>query len=252
VDGVFGRKTRKAIKAYQKNEGQVVTGYLDKGAVKKLTQMGKVASKNAKKKTVAKAKINTKPVKIEKKKNSENESQTKANNHIQPKKNLTAFNQKEKKPENEIKIDLKKETEKQEYDKAEVSKQFNDGIIKTTDELEKRYKSLIDSFNQSMNDSFGTQMINAIESCNRTGYYVSGAFISHYMYLRLNDLASMSQTESDFHQKTKLAKHFKNTRNQMIMYYNGSAGNKEALMAVLNKCEEYYQNTDTRSVFRKK
>jgi hypothetical protein len=36
------------------------------------------------------------------------------------------------------------------------------------------------------------------------------------------------------------------------MYYNGSAENKQALKAVLIKCETYYQKTDTRSLLSKK
>jgi peptidoglycan hydrolase-like protein with peptidoglycan-binding domain len=252
IDGDFGPKTRQAIKAYQKKEGKAVTGYLDKKAVKKLVQMGKVASENAKKKAVAKTKINKKPVKIEKKNSGKVQAKAKSNDHKQPKKTISAVDQKEKKSESVSKTTSEKESTKQKSKRAEVSKHLNDGIIKTTDELEIRYKSLIDSFNLSMNESFYNQMINAMESCDRAGYYVLGAFISHYLYLRFNDLESMPQEIPNSHRKTKLADHFKNTRNQMIRYYNGSAGNKQALMAVLNKCEVYYQNTETRSLLSKK
>jgi hypothetical protein len=214
--------------------------------------MGKVASENAKKKAVAKTKINKKPVKIEKKNSGKVQAKAKSNDHKQPKKTISAVDQKEKKSESVSKTTSEKESTKQKSKRAEVSKHLNDGIIKTTDELEIRYKSLIDSFNLSMNESFYNQMINAMESCDRAGYYVLGAFISHYLYLRFNDLESMPQEIPNSHRKTKLADHFKNTRNQMIRYYNGSAGNKQALMAVLNKCEVYYQNTETRSLLSKK
>ena len=70
--------------------------------------------------------------------------------------------------------------------------------------------------------------------------------------MRFNDLASISQKSSDFHLNTQLSEHFKNTQNQMIMYYNGSADNRQALKAVLSKCEIYYQKTDTRSRLDKK
>ncbi|MHC4308202.1 MAG: peptidoglycan-binding domain-containing protein, partial [Planctomycetota bacterium] len=251
IDGVFGRKTRKAIKTYQKNEGKVPTGYFDKKTAKKLVQIGKAASKNSKKKSVANVKINKKFVKIEKNTSADDKKQNKTNNPLLPKKNNTADNQKEKMQKNENNTNFEKESRKYENKKAEMDKLRNDGLIRTPEELEERYKSLIDTFNQTMNETFYNQMITSIESCNRTGYYVSGAFISHYLYMRFNDLASMSKTSSDSHRKTKLAEHFKNTRNQMIKYYNGSAENKQALKAVLIKCETYYQKTDTRSLFSK-
>jgi peptidoglycan hydrolase-like protein with peptidoglycan-binding domain len=252
VDGLLGRNTRKAIKAYQKNEQKLVTGYLDKESVKKLAKIGRVASKNAKKKAVGKAKINKTPVKVEKKKSAVYHVQTKKDNQLQPKKILTAENLKEKIPKNENRTNIEKESGKQEIKKVEIDKLRNDGLIKTPEELEARYKSLIDTFNQAMNETFYNQLIASIESCNRTRYYVSGAFISHYLYIRFNDLASMAQESSDVQRKTKLAEHFKNTRNQMIRYYNGSAENIQALKAVLGKCDVYYKKTDTRYLLSKK
>ena len=252
IDGDFGPKTRQAIKLYQKKEGKVVTGYLDKKATKKLVQIGKVASENEKKKDLTEARLDKKPVKIEKKKSAHNQLQTKTDKQIQAKKTIIKVDQKDGVSESVNKTTSEKESTKQKSKRAEVGKHLSDGIIKTTDELEKRYKSLIDSFNLSINKAFYNQMLNAIESCNRTGYYVLGAFISQYLYMRFNDLSSMSQESSDSHQKAKLAEHFKNTRNQMIRYYNGSTNNKQALMTVLSKCEDYYQKTDTRSLLSKK
>ena len=248
VDGVLGRKTRRAVKAYQKNEGKAATGYLDKESVKKLVQIARVASKNSKKKSVVKAEITKKPVRIEKKKSADNQVQNKTNDQLQPKKIHTAVILQENKPEIENGTKIENQINK----KAEIDKLRNDGFIKTPEELEARYKSLIDTFNQAMNETFYNQMITSLESCNRTGYYISGAFISHYLYMRFNDLASMAQERSDFQRKAKLAEHFENTRNQMIRYYNASAGNKQALKAVLNKCDEYYKITDTKSLLSKK
>lgn len=252
VDGVLGPNTRKAIKAYQENEGKVATRYFDKETVKKLAQIGRAVSKNTKKKSVAKAKINKKTAKIEKKKSADPQLQNKTNSHLSSKKNIIADNRKETKPNNEIKPNLKKESRKQGDRKAKVNEHIDDVIIRTPEDLEKRYKSLIDSFNLSMNETFYNQMINAIKSCNRTGYYVSGVFISHYLYMRLNDLALKSQDSPDFQQNAKLAKQFKNTRNKMIRYYNGSTEDKQALKAILNQCVKYYQKTETRSLLGKK
>jgi hypothetical protein len=252
VDGVFGRKTRKAIKAYQKNEGKEPTGYFDKKTAKELFQLGRIASKNVKKKSVANAKINKKPVKIKKKKNADDQKQNRTNNFLPPKKNTTSSNQNEITHKNENRTNLVKQSKEQENKKTEMDELRDDGLIRTPKELEERYKSLIDTFNQAMNKTFYNQMITSIESCNRTGYYVSGAFISHYLYMRFNDLASISQKSSDYQRNIELAENFKKTRNQMIRYYNGSAENKQALKAVLIKCDEYYKKTETRSLLSKK
>ena len=252
VDGVLGHKTRKAIRAYQKNEGKVASGYLDKENVKKLVQIGRAVSKNTKKKSVAKTKINKNYGKTEKKRSAIPKSQNRTNSHQSPPKSISADSQKETKQNNEIEANLKKKNRNQEDGKAGVNEHIDDGIIRTPDELEKRYRSLIDSFNLSMNKSFYNQMINAIESCDRTGYYVSGAFISHYLYLRFNDLASKSPDGPNFHQNSKLAKQFKKTRDKMVRYYSGSTEDRQALKAVLIQCEKYYKKTDTRALLGKK
>jgi peptidoglycan hydrolase-like protein with peptidoglycan-binding domain len=185
VDGVFGRNTRKAIKAYQKNERKLVTGYLDKESVKKLAKIGRVASKNAKKKSVAIAKIDKKPVKIEKKKNAEKQVQTKTNNPLPPKKNPTADNQKEKNHKNENRTNLEKESKKQENKKAEMDKLRNDGFIRTPEELEERYQSLIDTFNQAMN-IMSQVLLSAI-------IYICGSTILH-QYLKQVQIFSGTQS----------------------------------------------------------
>ena len=160
-------------------------------------------------------------------------------------------NQKEKARDIEKKGKLILELKNQNSKTAEVEKKANFGILRTPGELAERYQSLIDRFNKSMSAKFYTQMLSSIQSCDRSGYYVSGAFISHYLYMRFNDLASRAQTKLEAHRNSKLAEGFKKTRNQLIMHYNSSTENKQALTEVLNKCEIYYQTTKERLLHSK-
>jgi hypothetical protein len=250
VDGVFGHKTCQAIKAYQKNKGETPTGYFDKKTATEFIQIGKRASRKAKKEFAAKAKIDGN-LTAEQKKSTDYQEQNKTDTLLLSIKNKIAENQKEKAREIERSLKLNKVSKKQEIKEAEVSINRNDGIVRTPEELGKRYQSLIDGFNLSMNKTFYNQMIASIESCDRTGYYVSGAFISHYLYMRFKDLASNAQTSSDVHRNTKLAERFKNTRNRLILHYNISTENKQALKDVLHKCETYYQKTKPRFLHSK-
>jgi len=251
VDGVFGHKTSQAIKTYQKNKKEVPTGYPDKKTAKELVQIGKTSYKKAKKKRLVKAKINKKPT-VEKKKNANDQLQT-----ITDKRSLTTKIKKadfktEKLYNSKNRVKLKKESSNQGIRKAELAKNRNDGIIRTPEELGEKYQALIDSFNLSINETFYNQMIASIESCDRTGHYVSGAFISHYLHMRFNDLASIAPTNSDAQRNSKLAESFKNSRDQLIMLYNSSTENKQALKDVLRKCETYYQKTKARFLNSKK
>jgi peptidoglycan hydrolase-like protein with peptidoglycan-binding domain len=242
VDGVFGPKTTQAIKAYQNNKGEMPTGYLDKKTATEFIQIGKRASTKAGKKFAAKARRQGNRI-TEHKKNTDHQEQDQTDSLLLAIKNKIAEDQKEKARRIERSVKFNKVSKKHESKKAEVSINSNDGIVRTPEELGKRYQSLIDSFNLSMNKTFYNQMIASIESCDRTGYYVSGAFISHYLYMRFKDLASNAQTSLDGHRNTKLAERFKNTRNRLIMHYNITTENKQALKDVLHKCETYYQKT---------
>jgi len=250
VDGVFRQKTRLAIKAYQKKHGEEPTGHFDKKTVNKLVQIGKEALNNTGPKNISKSKFRKKPLKVQK-----NVSDYRGQKKMDPLflsiKNKIEENQKEKAREIEKKTKLIQEVKNQDRGIEEVATKRNVGILKTPEELAKRYQSLIDRFNKSMNESFYNQMLSSIQSCYKTGYYVSGAFFCHYLYMRSNELASRAQTKLEAHRNSRLAEGFKNARNQLIMHYNSSTENKQALTEVLNKCENYYQTTKERPVHRK-
>ena len=245
VDGMFGNKTRLAIIAYQKRHGEQPTGYFDKKTVNKLVQIGKKASKNTDSKPTTKSKVR-KDLLNKQKINVGFDGQNKMDSLYLSIRKKIEENRKEKAREIEKKAKLIQEFKNQDSKKAEVASKRNVGILRTPGELAERYQSLIDRFNKSMNETFYKQMLSSIKSCDRTGYYVSGAFISHYLYMRFNDLASQAQTKLETHRNLELAEGFKNKRNQLIMHYNGSAENKQALIEVLNKCEIYYQTAKER------
>ena len=250
VDGVFGHKTRQAIKAYQKKHGEMPSGHFDKKTATELVQIGKKTSKNAGKIPAPKSK-DIKNLVDQQKKNTDLHRPKKIDSLFLSIKQKIEENQKEKAREIERSAKLSRENKNQDSKKAEVTAKSNDGIVKTPEELSERYQSLIDRFNISMNDMFYNQMISSIQSCNKTRYYVSGAFMSHYLYMRFNDLASMAQTKLEAHRNSRLAEGFKITRNQLIMHYNITAENKQALRDVLNKCEIYYQTTKERLLHSK-
>lgn len=250
VDGVFGHKTRKAIKAYQKKHGEMPTGHFNKKTAKELVQIGKKASKNAGKKSTTKSKARKKILNPQNK-ITDDHGQKKMDSLFLSIRKKIEENQKEKAREIERSVKLIQANKNKDSKKADAAAKKNDGIVRTPEELGARYQSLIDRFNISMNDAFYNQMISSIQSCDRKGYYVSGAFISHYLYLRFKDLSSKAPTKLEAHRNSRLSEGFKITRNQLIMQYNISEENKQALGDVLNKCEIYYQTTKERLLHRR-
>ena len=119
-------------------------------------------------------------------------------------------------------------------------------IPETTAQLEKLYKRWKDSLNTGLNDQIYNQLTQQIQAAAMTGKWAWGAFLAQYFKLLFTDFVAMSKTDQQIIQNRKLARHFKGSLEEMIMY-----SQDKDLPGVLKLAESYYYNTQTRITKKK-